>query len=242
MTPRHLTRIFAMALLIPGAACFHLHRSSPAAAKPAAAKPAAANPVAAKPAAPNPAAANPAAANPVAAKPAAALAKAPAAKSSPAKSSAKVALPSEANVAAMLLAAGNSDLSYAKIAGSRAQSQAVKDFANRMTRDNATVNQLVNDVMTRIQVSPAENAASLEYRDESAMNRDMLRDMQGPAFDSTYIANEVAHHAKLLATIDNLLTPAAKTAQVKQLIASLRPVVEAELAHAEQVRTTLAAK
>ena len=242
MTPRHLTRNLAMALLIPGAACIHLNRRSPAAAKPVAAKPVAAKPVAAKPVAENPVAEKPVAAKPAAAPPAAALAKAPAVKSSPAKSSVKVALPSEANVAAMLLAAGNSDLSYAKIANTRAQSQEVKDFANRMTRDNATVNQLVNDVMTRIQVSPAENAASLEYRDESAMNRDMLRDMQGRAFDSTYIENEVAHHAKLLAAIDKLLTPAAKTAQVKQLIASLRPVVEAELAHAEQVRTTLAAK
>ena len=91
-----------------------------------------------------------------------------------------------------LLAAGNSDQSYAQIANARAQSQPVKDYVARITRDNATVNQLVNDVMTRMQTSPVENAASLEYRDESAMNRDMLRDLQGSAFDNAYMMNEVS--------------------------------------------------
>lgn len=211
MKPSHLTRNLALVLLVPGAACFHLRRTSPT---PATSSPA------------------PAAA--------AALTKAPAVKSASPKVSKKVVLPTEANVAAMLLAAGNSDLSYAQIASARAQSQPVKDFVARITRDNVTVNQLVNDVMTRIKVSPADNAASLEYRDESAMNRDMLRDLKGRAFDSTYIMNEVTHNAKLLSAIDNVLMPAAKTPELKQLLAGLRPVVVAEGDHAEQVRRTLA--
>ena len=216
MTPRHLTRHLALALLVPGAACFHLRHASPA---------------------------------PATATPAAALTKAPAVtptvsksapKSAP-KSAKEVVLPTEANVGATLLAAGNSDQSYAQIANARAQSQPVKDYVARITRDNATVIQLVNDVMTKMQTSPVENGASLEYRDESAMNRDMLRDLQGRAFDNAYMTNEVAHHTRLLASIDNLLTPAAKSAQLKQLLASLRPVVAAELDHAEQVQRTLAA-
>jgi predicted outer membrane protein len=218
MTPRHLTRHLALALLIPGAACFHLRHSSPAAAAPAAAMTKA---------------------------PAPAPAKTPTVTTASSKNSAKntkkVVLPTEANVGATLLAAGNSDRSYAQIASVRAQSQVVKDYVARITRDNVTVNQLVNDVMTKMQMSPVENAASLEYRDESAMNRDMLRDLQGRAFDSTYMMNEVAHHTRLLASIDNVLTPAAKTPQLKQLLVSLRPVVAAELDHAEQVRRTLAA-
>jgi putative membrane protein len=117
----------------------------------------------------------------------------------------------------------------------------VKDFVARMTRDNVTVNQLVGEIMSRLQISPVESEASLEYRDESAMNRDMLRDLQGRAFDTTYILNEVTHHTKLLATIDNVLTPAATSAQLKQLLANLRPVVAAQRVHAEQVRRTLEA-
>jgi putative membrane protein len=147
--------------------------------------------------------------------------------------------PSDANIAAILLAANNTDISYAKLAPTRARSAAVKDFASRMLADHTGVNKLVNDVLASTGITPEDDIASLDFRDESSAKRDILRELEGHAFDSTYMDNEVTYHTKLLAALDNVLIPDARNAQMKQLLGNIRPAVAAHLAHAQQVRAGL---
>jgi putative membrane protein len=149
---------------------------------------------------------------------------------------------SDANIAAILLAANNTDISYARLAPSRAQSAAVKAFAERMLADHTGVNQMVTDLLTKIDLDPVDDKISLDFRDESANKRDILRDLDGRAFDSTYIRNEIDYHVKLLGSIDTVLLPSARNAQLKQLITNVRPAVAAHLAHARQVQGSLATK
>jgi putative membrane protein len=150
--------------------------------------------------------------------------------------------PSDANIAAIVLAANNTDISYAKLAPARAQSPAIKDFAARMLADHTLVNQRMNDLMARIDLTPEENTTSLDFRDESTEKRDLMRPLEGRVFDSTYIANEITYHTKLLAAIDSVLLPRARDPQLEQTIAALRPAVAAHLAHAQMVRSGLPAR
>lgn len=147
--------------------------------------------------------------------------------------------PTDANIAAILLAANNTDISYARLAPSRAQNQQVKDFAQQMLTDHTAVNQAVMDLLNRINLNPQDNTTSLDFRDESATKRDILRELDGRAFDTTYMANEVSYHTKLLAEIDNVLLPDARDARLKQTISSIRPAVASHLSHAQRVRAAL---
>lgn len=148
------------------------------------------------------------------------------------------------NIAAMVLAANSTDISYARIAlaPSHAERADVKEFAQRMLTDHTGVNVSVNALLTKLNVAPVENTASLDFRDESANRRDAMRELGGYAFDSTYIENEVAYHVKFLASIDSVLIPAARNAELKALLTSVRPAVAAHLAHAEQVRANVLSK
>jgi len=145
----------------------------------------------------------------------------------------------DANIAAMVLALNNTDISYARLVPSRAERADVKEFATRMLTDHTGVNGLVNDLLAKLDVVPEDNTASLDMRDESANKRDMMRELSGHAFDSTYMANEVAYHQKFLATIDSVMIPAARHAELKGLLGAVRPAVAAHLAHAEQVRANV---
>jgi putative membrane protein len=209
MSSTQAMRRLAFTLLIPGAACAHLHHASPAA-----------GPVVLQgsPAAPSSA---------VAASP------------HRADATRKRRLPTDANVAGILLAAGNTDLSYARLAVTRAQSPAVKAFADRMLRDNDNINHLVLDLSAAIDLFPTECQTSLDYRDQSAALRDVLRDLHGHDFDITYITNEVAHHKQLLASIDSVLVPVSRNAKLKQFVSNLRPAIAAQLAQAEEIRDGL---
>ena len=143
------------------------------------------------------------------------------------------------NISAMVMALNNTDISYARLAPSRAERPDVKDFATRMLTDHTGVNGLVTDLLAKLNVVPEDNTLSLDMRDESANRRDAMRDLQGFAFDSMYIENEVLYHQKFLVSLDSLMLPAAKNAELKGLLTSVRPAVAAHLAHAEQVRANV---
>ena len=150
---------------------------------------------------------------------------------------------SDPNIAAMVLALNNTDISYARLAlGQRAQRDDVKKFAERMLTDHTGVNGLVTQLLTKLDVAPEDNQLSLDMRDESANKRDLMRELTGYAFDSTYIENEVSYHQKFLSQIDNLMLRDARNAELRNLLTAVRPAVAAHLAHAEQVRADVLAK
>lgn len=149
---------------------------------------------------------------------------------------------SDANIAAMVLALNNTDISYARLAPARAEREDIRKFAERMLTDHTGVNQLVNNLLTKLDLAAEDNVLSLDMRDESAEKRDLMREKSGYAFDSTYIENEVSYHRKFLAQIDNVMLPAARNAELKGLLTAVRPAVASHLAHAEQVRADVLAK
>lgn len=149
---------------------------------------------------------------------------------------------SEANIAAMVLALNNTDISYARLAPARAERDDVKKFAERMLTDHAGVNQLVNTLLTKLDMAAEDNVLSLDMRDESAAKRDLMRELSGYAFDSTYIENEVTYHRKFLSQLDNIMLPSARNVDLRALLTSVRPAVASHLAHAEQVRADVIAK
>lgn len=149
---------------------------------------------------------------------------------------------SDANIAAMVLASNNTDISYARLVPPRAQRDDVKKFAERMLTDHTGVNALVTQLLAKLDLAPQDNAISLDMRDESADKRDLMRELSGFAFDSTYMENEVAYHQKFLASIDDQMLPAARNAELRALLSAVRPAVAAHLAHAEQVRADVLAK
>ncbi|MEX2179747.1 MAG: DUF4142 domain-containing protein [Gemmatimonadaceae bacterium] len=161
--------------------------------------------------------------------------------SSPARTQANAAV-TDANIAAMVMALNNTDISYARLAPARAERDDIKRFAERMLADHIGVNGLVNNLLTRLDIAAVDNVASLDMRDESAEKRDLLRELSGYKFDSTYIANEVTYHRKFLASIDNVMLPAAQHIEVRGLLNTVRPAVAAHLAHAEQVLANVIAR
>ena len=148
----------------------------------------------------------------------------------------------DANIAAMLLASNNTDISYARLAPTRAQRDDVKQFAQRMLTDHAGINALVNELLNKLDVAAEDNIASLDMREESASKRDIMRELSGFAFDSVYISNEVSYHQKFLASIDHVMIPNVRNADLRALLTSLRPAVAAHLAHAEQIWANVMAK
>lgn len=148
---------------------------------------------------------------------------------------------SDGNVVAIILAANNTDLSYARLVPARSTNPRVRAFGELMVTDHTILNARANEIANRQHILAEDDDTSLGFRDQSADRRDTLRDLQGARFDSTFIANEIQYHQALLASLDALLSPHTRNPELHEFVTNLKPAVSAHLAHAERVRAELAA-
>lgn len=142
---------------------------------------------------------------------------------------------SDANIAAIVVAANNADILYADLALAKTQDADVRGFATMVKADHQGVNRAATDLVTRLKVTPVDNQVSFDLRDDAETKRLLLRDLEGFAFDSAYAANEVSYHKTLLGAIDAVLVPSAQNAELRALLIQVRPAVEAHLGHATQL-------
>ena len=147
---------------------------------------------------------------------------------------------SDANIAAIVLAANNADILYGTLAAAKSANAEIRRFAETTVRDHRAVNQAATDLAAKLNLTPEENTASLDLRDNAEDKRGQLRELEGAAFDRAYIENEIVYHTRLLSTIDSALVPSARNAELKALLVSVRPAVVAHLEHARQLQTSLA--
>jgi putative membrane protein len=145
----------------------------------------------------------------------------------------------DANIAAIVLAANNADILYGSLAAARSPNADIRRFAETTVRDHRSVNEAATALAGKLNLTPEEHTASLDLRDNAEDKRGQLRELEGTAFDKAYLENEVAYHTKLLATIDGTLIPSATNAELKALLIAVRPAVVAHLEHAKQLQAAI---
>ncbi len=145
---------------------------------------------------------------------------------------------SDANIAAIVVAANNADILYADLALAKSADADVRAFATMVKKDHQSVNEAATALVTRLKVTPVDNQISFDLRDDAETKRLTLRELEGAAFDSAYATNEVSYHKTVLGAIDGALIPSAQNVELRELLVAVRPAVAAHLEHAE----TLAAK
>jgi putative membrane protein len=149
---------------------------------------------------------------------------------------------SDANIAAIVVAANNADILYADLALAKSQDMEVRQFASMVRMDHESVNEAAAALVKRLGVTPVDNETSFDLRDDAETKRLILRDLEGAAFDSAYAANEVSYHRTVLGAIDDALIPSARNAELKALLVQVRPAVTAHLEHAEVLASKKAAR
>jgi putative membrane protein len=146
----------------------------------------------------------------------------------------------DANIAAIVLAANTADIKNAEQAKTITKNPAVKAFADQMITDHTAVNKQAGDLAAKLSLTPAENDASTQLTSGSDATRDAMKAQTGAAFDKAYIDNEVTYHQAVLDMLDGKLIPGAQNAELKSLLESVKPAFVAHLDHAKKVQAALA--
>jgi putative membrane protein len=146
---------------------------------------------------------------------------------------------SDAQIAAIVVAANQVDIDAGKFAADKASSAEVKGFAQTMVTDHTAVNKSAVDLVTKLNVSPEENDTSRALKSGGEKNLADLRKLKGKAFDKAYVDHEVAYHEQVIQALDSVLIPNAQNAELKALLVKVRPAFIAHLNHAKHLQSTL---
>jgi putative membrane protein len=129
---------------------------------------------------------------------------------------------------------GMAEVDFGKLAGERAQSEAVKNFAARMVKDHGAAN---DKVIALARANKVETPKDLDPEHQAA--RDTLRGASGAEFDKRYIENQIKAHQRAV----QLLTHEVGSGQdvrVKAFAGETLPTVMHHLEMARSVHAQLA--
>jgi len=150
--------------------------------------------------------------------------------------------PNDAQIASIVVTANQVDIDAGKLATSKASKPDVKAFAQQMVTDHTGVNKQATELVTRLKVTPEDNATSQSLKSGGDTNLATLKGLSGAAFDKAYIDHEVAYHQQVLDAVDKVLIPSASNADLKALLVKVRPAFVAHLEHAKHVQASLGGK
>jgi putative membrane protein len=146
----------------------------------------------------------------------------------------------DANIAAIVVAANNIDIKNGELALERSTRNDIRAFAQTMITDHSGVNKAAVDLVSKLKVTPVENATSTGLVASANQTRAALASRNGSDFDRAYIANEVDYHRAVLSAIDDALIPSAQNEELRALLVAVRPAVAAHLQHAESLKQQVA--
>jgi len=150
--------------------------------------------------------------------------------------------PNDAQIASIVVTANQVDIDAGKLAASKTSNADVKMFAQQMVTDHTGVNKQAVELVTRLKVTPEDNATSQSLKSGGDTNLTTLKGLSGAAFDKAYIDHEVAYHQQVLDAVDKVLIPSASNADLKALLVKVRPAFVAHLEHAKHVQASLGGK
>ena len=143
-------------------------------------------------------------------------------------------------IASIVVTANQVEIDAGKLAVARGTSPEVKAFGQQMIDAHTGVNKSAVELVTKLKVTPQENATSKALKAGGEKNVTSLKGLSGAAFDKAYIDHEVAYHEQVLDAVDKTLIPSAQNAELKALLVKVRPAFVAHLEHAKGLQSTLA--
>ena len=96
-------------------------------------------------------------------------------------------------------------------------------------------------MVTSKKMSPSDNAVAMQLKSDAQSTMDSLKTMSGADFDKAYMDSQVKMHQQVLDLIDNKLIPAAKDADLKTELQTIRPKIAEHLKMATEIQASLSA-
>lgn len=144
----------------------------------------------------------------------------------------------DAEVTDIVITANTGEIQLSQLALARSNTEAVREFAQRMVTDHTEANEMAVAYANAANFQPQTTSTSTELEASVTETVDALNGLQGRAFDIAYIDHQIELHRWLLTTLDRTLIPASDS-ELEDGLTDYRAVIASHLEHAQQVRSML---
>ncbi len=131
------------------------------------------------------------------------------------------------------------DIRYAHLALAISRNPAVREFAQTMIRDHASVNDKALALLTKLNASAQDNFLSRQLNAQADQLVDEMRRLDGRAFDERYAANELGYHHAVNDLVAGTFIPNIQNPEVKALFEAALVIFTAHEKHAENMVASL---
>lgn len=142
-------------------------------------------------------------------------------------------------IASIAVTANQVDINQAAEATAKSKNKAILHFAETMANDHKAVIAQAVALVTKLKVTPKDNATSRKLNADAAKTIASLKTKSGKAFDKAYIDNEVAYHKAVISVVEGTLIPATTNSELKEFLQKVVPALKTHLEHAEMVQKEL---
>lgn len=142
-------------------------------------------------------------------------------------------------VADVLTTVNGTQIELAQLAIAEAETQGVREFAQRMLDDHRAVGDRFSTLLRRRGIGPTTWAFTRDLQENNRRTLEALRTYEGTAFDREFMEHEVATHEYLISTLENTLIPAAADGELESELRGLIPDLRAHLTEARRILATL---
>jgi putative membrane protein len=142
-------------------------------------------------------------------------------------------------IAHIAYTAGVIDVDAAKLALKKSKNRDVIAFAKNMVHDHEAVNQKALALVKKLKVIPEDNDTSKGLVQQAKAEQADLTKLDGPAFDKSYVANEVAYHKTVNRALETTLIPDSKNQELKLLLSTGLKIFQGHEQHAEHLAEQL---
>jgi putative membrane protein len=129
-------------------------------------------------------------------------------------------------------------LKQGREATQKARSEGVRQFAQGLVRDARATDEKLAAILRKNPVSPRSSRAANDLRSRNDAITSNLKSSDRSDFDRVFVDAAVAEQAKALDLLENTLIPAARDAELRKLLESMRTKVALHLSDAEVLQAT----
>jgi putative membrane protein len=142
---------------------------------------------------------------------------------------------SENEIADTLLEAHEINITVSQKVQSRADTPAVRSFAERMVEDNTVALQTIKEKFTEKKVTPEQSLMKQELQNESLAVLNKLKKLDGEEYARTYLKYEIEFHKEFLNYINQKVMPQAKSEYLKNIVQNIKTRFSDHLKNAQDL-------
>lgn len=141
----------------------------------------------------------------------------------------------DANIAAVMTAMNQADVDFARLALTKSKKNEVRALAQQVITEQTEVQNSIQVVIQKTNLTPADNALSGWVKSQSALVKSKLSSSNGSSFEKYYAADEIRFHQWMLDSIKGTLLPSVQNADLKTAVTNAQQVILSQLASAQKL-------